>query len=85
MGMTTSVGTRPVGATSQDGGPTQETSIRVSRRLFDPRGRGLRRMRPRTRLVTSMAMRSLVLITVAILLILVLLPAALGAQLASAG
>lgn len=36
------------------------------------------------RLVVSMTVRSLVLLAVAILLILVVLPAALGAQLASA-
>lgn len=40
---------------------------------------------PRMKLVASMTVRSLVLIAVAILLILVLLPTALGAQLASAG
>lgn len=82
--MTTSVGTRPVGATSRDGRPAQATPTRVVRHLPDPRQRRLRRTGPRMRAVTSLALRRLVLIAVAILLILVLLPAALGAQLAIA-
>ena len=42
-------------------------------------------MGPGLRLVASTSLRAVILITVAIFLILVLLPAALGAQVASAG
>jgi hypothetical protein len=45
----------------------------------------VRAISPELRLVASAALRSLVLIVIAMLLILVLLPAALGAQAASAG
>jgi hypothetical protein len=82
--MTAGVVTRPIGTSSRDGGQTPEITVRVTRGQGRPREWRRTQLAPGLRLISWVTVRTLVLIAVATLLILGLLPAALGAQLASA-